>query len=750
MENDAKRELEALREQVRGIASTLPDVVWSVEIPSHRVVYVSPAAEAVFGKSAEDLRRGFSEWSNLIHPDDRERVLATWDVATRGAKIEADYRVITPQGAVRWIETRGQSVLDAAGRVVRIDGIARDTTERRSQERRIAHLSRIRAVLSGVKTSIGGARDRHQLLHEACRIAVEPGGFELVWVGLVDREAGKVRAVASRGFDVGIDLDFDLPKDGSEVRANTAYRALLEKRACFSNDIASEPRPTRIRQAALEMGYRSAISLPLMVAGEVVGVMFMYTRERDFFNEDEVRLLADLGADISLALENIFKGEKLRYLAHYDELTGLPNRALFLEHLQKSLNAAREAGATTAVAVGNIRRLQMVNDSFGWSAGDALLRQFAQRIRTQWPEPEQLARISGDTFALILPNLGDAVSIAATIENAVARATESPVVVDGREIRIAMAVGATVCPPDALQAEILLRNAEAALKKAKASGERVMFYLPEMNARVTETLALENKLRSALGNGEFELHYQPKIDAATGRIVGLEALMRWRDPASGLVPPSKFIPILEETGMILEVGAWAIRKALLDSHDWRRAHDGGLCVAVNVSPLQLKQRDFVATVRRAIDGLSVARDELELEITESMAMDEVEENVKKLQEIRDMGVGIAVDDFGTGYSSLAYLTKLPVNALKIDRSFIATMSSDAQSMTLVSTIISLAQALKLEVVAEGVETEEQAKFLRLLRCDALQGYLYGRPMPAAEVEAFLRSGSQAPGPHNPR
>jgi len=287
---------------------------------------------------------------------------------------------------------------------------------------------------------------------------------------------------------------------------------------------------------------------------------------------------------------------------------------------------------------------------------------------------------------------------------------------------------------------VLFRNAEAALKRAKRAGDRILFYHPEMNARVAETLILENRLRRAIEEEQLVLHYQPKISAASGRITGLEALIRWRDPVAGLVPPGKFIPVLEESGMILDVGTWAIRKALIESRNWRLTHGGPLRIAVNVSAIQLRQRDFVDSVKRSIDGLGVAATHLDLELTESMLMEGIEENVPKLQAVRDMGVNVAVDDFGTGYSSLAYLAKLPVNALKIDRTFVDTMTHDPQSMTIVSTIISLAHALDLKVIAEGVESEEQAKLLRLLKCDELQGYLFSKPLAPGEIQEFLASG----------
>lgn len=736
----AQRDLEALRERVASIATTLPDVVWSVALPSLKVLYVSPAAESVYGKTAEQMSRNFSEWSDSLHPDDRAALMEQWERAAGGVSFDAEHRIITPKGEVRWIHSRGRCARDASGAVVRIDGMDRDITERRDQERRIAQLNRVHAVLREINAVTVKIRDRGALLREACRVAVEQGGFGQVWIGLVDKSYRQLKVVTHHGFgdEFPGEPAYSLDDGRPDSPWHDSIQVLRNRTPYVNNDIAAVPHRNPVRNYAAQRGCRSLIVLPLTCGGESAGLMVLYAPETGYFNADEIRLLSDLGADISLALENIANEEKLKYLAHYDELTGLPNRALFLDHLQKALRAARGTATTTTVAVGNIRRLRMVNESFGWSTGNALLREFAQRVRTQWLEPEQLARISGDTFALILAGNRDAVGIATTIENAVAQAVEAPFVVDGREFRIAMTVGAAVCPPDVDEPEVLLQNAEAALKKAKTSGERVLFYQPEMNAQVAETLLLENKLRRAIEQQQFVLYYQPKIAATTGQVNGLEALIRWRDPEQGLVAPSKFVPILEETGMILDVGPWAIRKALSESRDWRLTHLGPLRIAVNVSPIQLGQRDFVDTVKRALDGLGIAATQLDLEITESMIMNDVEVNVKKLAAIRQMGVNIAVDDFGTGYSSLAYLTKLPVTALKIDRSFVASMTSDAQSMTLVSTIISLAHALDLRVVAEGVESEEQAKLLRLLKCDEMQGFLFSKPLPAGEVQEFLR------------
>jgi EAL domain-containing protein (putative c-di-GMP-specific phosphodiesterase class I) len=258
-----------------------------------------------------------------------------------------------------------------------------------------------------------------------------------------------------------------------------------------------------------------------------------------------------------------------------------------------------------------------------------------------------------------------------------------------------------------------------------------------MNAAVSETLLLENKMRRALENQQFVLHYQPKFDLASGRISGVEALIRWNDPKAGLVPPAQFIPLLEETGMILEAGRWATRQALADYRRWYTQPLQPVRVAVNVSSIQLRQKDFVDTIRHVIEESGAAPHGLDLEITESLLMEDIGRSVDKLRAVRDMGVNIAIDDFGTGYSSLGYLAKLPVNALKIDRSFIVRMVDDPDSMTIVSTIISLAHSLKLKVIAEGVDSEQQRKILRLLRCDEIQGYLVSRPLPSEDLLHLL-------------
>jgi EAL domain-containing protein (putative c-di-GMP-specific phosphodiesterase class I) len=305
---------------------------------------------------------------------------------------------------------------------------------------------------------------------------------------------------------------------------------------------------------------------------------------------------------------------------------------------------------------------------------------------------------------------------------------------NGEDYRIAMRMGVSMYPADDDGAETLFKHAGAALHKAKVGRERYLFYAQKMTETVAGRLGLENQLRQALERQEFVLHYQPKVDVATGVVAGAEALLRWYDPRTGIVPPARFIPVLEETGLIFDVGRWVLQQAVQDYLRWIQTGLQPLRIAVNVSPLQLRDRSFVSDLRGVVGADTPVAGALELEITETLIMENVKLSIAALEEVRDMGIGVTIDDFGTGYSSLSHLAKLPIDTLKIDRSFIGDMTEGPQGMALVTTIINLAHSLKLKVVAEGVETAEQMSMLRLLTCDEIQGYLISKPLPVAEFE----------------
>jgi diguanylate cyclase (GGDEF)-like protein len=423
--------------------------------------------------------------------------------------------------------------------------------------------------------------------------------------------------------------------------------------------------------------------------------------------------------------------------AQYDSLTGLANRTLFHERLAQHVRSASARQDKFAVCILDVDRFKTVNYTFGRQAGDSLLKEIAGRLGEAIGDPAQLARISANGFALLIQGVPSDEGAARKIEQLLHACFDAPFLVGEQELRLSAKAGLALFPSDGAKDDTLFVNAEVACKNAKQSGERYLFYTQGMNVAVAENLQLENKLRLALERNEFVLHYQPKIHLASGRMTGVEALIRWQSPELGLMPPMQFIPLLEETGLILEAGAWAIRRAALDHREWVALGLPAPSIAVNISVIQLRQRNFVNVVSEAVGGAAGAPT-LELEITESLLVEDIAGTIEKLRALRELGVRVAIDDFGTGHSSLAYLAKLPVDTLKIDRSFIVTMLHNVDIMALVSTIISLAHALKLRVVAEGVDSQEQAGVLRLLRCDEVQGYLYSKPLPRERLIEALR------------
>ncbi len=608
------------------------------------------------------------------------------------------------------------------------------------KEEKIGRLSRIQAVTSNINSLIVRVSDRQELFNEACRIAVEHGGFGIAWIGTFNPAANKITPIAWSGIDSESFVQSPSRAWSDALTEQSIVgRAIHEKRAVINNDITADAKKSgTLRQEAIRRGYCSIIALPLLVQGAVVGNLSLFARETNFFTEEEVKLLTELTGDISFALEHIAKEEQLQYLAYYDSLTGLPNRTLFLDRLHQQLRARESEPRMVAVILLDLERFRTVNETMGRHGGDELLRQVAQRLEHACEGKENLARVSANAYGVVIRGARDAADIAQAVESRLLTCFREPYTVNGTELRLAVKAGIALFPTDGSDTDTLFRNAEAAVKKAKTYGNRYLFYAAEMNARAAHALSLETRMRKAVEAQQFVLHYQPKVELASGRVCGLEALIRWQDPESGLVPPVHFIPLLEETGLIIEVGQWVIRQALTDYRDWLTLGYDAPRIAVNVSSIQLHQRDFVDTVSKVIADMKTTPQALDIEITESLIMEDIQGNIVKLKALRDLGINIAIDDFGTGYSSLAYLARLPVNALKIDRSFIVPMANDADSMAIVSTIISLGHSLNMKVIAEGVETEEQSNTLKLLRCDEAQGYLFSKPLPGRILEtSFL-------------
>jgi diguanylate cyclase (GGDEF)-like protein len=617
--------------------------------------------------------------------------------------------------------------------------IVRDISERRQQALKIDKLSRVRAVTGEINSLIVRVRDRQELFAGACRIAVEHGGFGIAWIGACDARALEVTPVASAGLDEGLLMSGKTPvRADSPQGGNLVAVAVRERRAAVNNDIAADAHVGgRRRQEAVRRGCRSAAVLPLVVDGEVYGNLSLYAKEAGFFDDEELALLAGLAENIAFALEHMARQERLDFLSFYDALTGLPNRTLFLDRAGQQLRARGGEPLMVALVLFDIERFQYINETLGRRGGDELLKVLAQRLQDAFSGSDYLARIGSNAFGVVIRGIRDAAGLAHAVEDRVLGCLREPFRAGEAELRLTAKAGIAVYPADGDDADILFRNAEAALKRAKDTGERYLFYAADMHARAVHVLSMETRLRKAVEARQFLLHYQPKIALASGAISGMEALIRWQDPEGGLVAPGAFIPVLEQTGLILDAGRWALRQALADYRQWTARGCSPPRVAVNVSAIQLQHRDFVDTVADAVREAGDLTGALEIEVTESLLMRDMQASVRKLSTLRGMGIHVAMDDFGTGYSSLSYLARLPINLVKIDRSFIGGMTTSDQDRAIVTTILALAKSLGLKVVAEGVETAEQARLLSALGCDEAQGFLYSKPVAAGEMERLL-------------
>jgi len=658
------------------------------------------------GQDAQQLAQAHGVARVLLKPSDNDLIL-------RAVQEVLDERTLRPAA--------GAADLGGEHLRVVVDQLLEKTGALEAQQRRIKRLNRTLETLSAVNALIVRVSQREDLLAEACRIAVERGGFGFAAIKLL--------------------ADAKTVSSGEGSKDPMIDQFPVEPRAAVCDDIEAADVPGRA--AALRRGFRAYAVLPLTFSGNALGALLLYARARDVFDEEEMRLLHELAGDIAFALHHLAQKARMDYLAYHDSLTDLPNRSLFVDRLGQALIAARRDKRFAAALFLDIERFRMVNESFGRPAGDDLLREVAARLRKAARDQDTVARVGADHFAIAVAGFDHPGETIHWLLDGLGQAFAQPVIIDGVELRVTMKAGIAVFPTDGESTETLCANAETALNRAKQAGQRHLFYASEMNARVAESLALEHRLRRAIEDGRLALHYQPKVDVRSGELTGLEALIRWQDPELGAVPPAKFVTLMEETGMILVVGRWALKRAVEDIRRWQSL---GLSVprtSVNVSAIQLRQKDFVDSVLDAISAFGREKPLLDVEITESVLVVDIEETTRKLQILRRAGVEVSVDDFGTGYCSLSYLARLPVDVLKIDRSFVVRMRDAGYPRNIVAMIVSLAHTLGLKVIAEGVEDDEQVRLLRDLGCDQIQGYLVSRPVPAHELERILQPAAES-------
>jgi diguanylate cyclase (GGDEF)-like protein len=567
---------------------------------------------AYFGeRDAQDLARAHGVEQVLVKPSDNDVILAS-------VREVLASRARTPEPGSGQLDPN----LDQSHLRVMVNQLLQKTEALEAQQRRIERLNRTLSTLSAVNALIARTQDRQSLLDDACRLAVESGGFGFAAIALTEK--GHPLGMASYHSEAGVDPAF--------------ARVPREPRFIICNDIEAEA-DFPGREQALRYGFLSYLVLP--TGGEDdAGVLILYARQRGFFDDEELRLLHELAGDLSFALRHLSQKARMNYLAYHDSLTGLPNRALFADRLAQAIATARRARRFAAVVLLDVQRFRLVNETIGRNGGDELLRQIGARMRETLPDEHTVARVGGDHFAIVAGAVENLDQAARTVTESLEQAFAGPFLINGTEMRIALRAGVAVFPGDGDDAETLAANAETALNRAKETGQRHLFYAPQMNNRVAEILALENRLRLALDDGRLSLHYQPKIDMRTSELAGLEALIRWDDPELGVVPPSQFVALMEETGMILAAGRWALGRAVEDIRRWQSLGLEVPRTAVNVSALQLRQGDFVDSVLQAIAGFG-AHPILDLEITESVLLDDIDDSTKKLQILRRAGVEVS-------------------------------------------------------------------------------------------------------------
>ncbi|HIJ82608.1 MAG: diguanylate cyclase/phosphodiesterase with PAS/PAC sensor(s) [Magnetococcales bacterium] len=680
---------------------------WEWECNTNRIVF-SDEMLAIGGLDRPSSSSELSIFLNCIHPEDRVRVghVVSGMTVLGGERSDLECRIVRPNGEVRMVHLVCENHPGDAPGTCYVLGTVHDITSTREVEDR----------LKIVTSVFGGAMEE---VHEHMRIATKV--LENAIEGVVVTDAKGIIQSVNPAF----------------VRI-TGHEAV----EVIGNPLRS------LHGTHTDQDLRDSLWKSLMEDGVWRGEVWNRKKNGEAYPQWEtIIVIRDRAGQVANFI-SIFHDlteirasqKELHFKTYHDTLTGLPNRDLFVDRLNQAVvNAQRNNGKVLVIFLG-LDYFKKINNSLGHKLGDQLLKDVSTRLRTFIREGDTLSRLAGDSFGFIMReihNTKDAVFVAQKIGNALAE----PFIIDEHKLFLTASTGITLFPDDGQEGSTLINNADMALNRAKVTGrDTCTFYKATMGEQANQRLKMEKNMRQGLERGEFVLFYQPKVSLVTGRVVGMEALVRWRQPDAGMVSPGEFIPVAEETGLILPLGEWILRTACQQNRIWRDAGFDRLRMAVNLSVRQFRQRDLFDRVRLILQETGLPPPLLELEITESMVMDNVESVIVTLTRLRSLGLFIAVDDFGTGYSSLSYLKRFPIHTLKIDQSFVRDLTLDSDDAAIINAIIAMAKSLKLNVVAEGVETEEQLNFLRLEGCDEMQGYFFGKPMSAEEFTDLLKSG----------
>ncbi|MBR0898940.1 EAL domain-containing protein [Bradyrhizobium tropiciagri] len=613
------------------------------------------------------------------------------------------------------------------------------------RDRQKSRLARMYSALSAIGGIIMRAQSRIELFQRACETAVLDGIFAATMIALAKPDSDLLEVVAMGGPEreaaVAFRLSVDPDRPEGRGLAGMAFRS---RRPCISNDYFADARLTYFYDIFRKGGARSGAAFPLIKGGKSIGVLIFLSAEVGTFQPDLNALLQKLADNVSFAVENFDRAEekakadeRVKYLAAYDSLTGLPNRSSFSQLLNSTLVAARRCRGKVALFFIDLDRFKIINDTLGHAEGDALLVEIASRLRQALREQDVVARLGGDEFVAILPEPGRKADIN-RMAHKLLSAVMKPMLLKGQECRVTASIGVALYPDDGRDEQSLVKRADLAMYLAKEEGKNdVRFFSKRANTQSIERLVMESNLRKALERNEFTLHYQPKINLRTSQITGIEALIRWGQPDLGLLPPAQFIPVSEETGLIIPIGKWVIKTACEQHMSWRNEGFPPVRMAINLSPRQFQYELLLQDIDEILTRTGMDPEFLELEVTETMVMQNVDQAIKVLSAIKRRGIHIAMDDFGTGYSSMSLIKRFPIDTLKIDRAFIRQLPQDKEDRAITDAIINLGRALGLRVVAEGVENDEQEVFLRDHACDEMQGYLFSRPIPPEEISVLL-------------
>jgi diguanylate cyclase (GGDEF)-like protein/PAS domain S-box-containing protein len=730
------------RVSLQALIDFLPDNLWVKDVDSRFVISNQATATRIGVPGPADLY-GKTDLE-LLPPEIAKKFFADEQEIVRSGKpmIDMEEYVFDASGGKTWIVTTKVPLRNDRGEIFGVAGVSRDITERKLAD-----------ALRDGRTQILEMMAKNAPLEDVLDRLVRLVESQLTGIFgsvlLVDEAGRRLRHIAAPGLPEAYVRAIDGMPIGP--RAGSCGTAAYRREAVVVADVMTDPLWADYRDLAAAHGLRSCWSTPILShQGAVLGAFALYSATVREPVEAETRLVDVATYFAGIAIERKLAEDRIQFMANHDVLTGLPNRALLNDRLSQALLYAQRYDRWAAVAFVDLDNFKNINDSLGHNAGDELLRTVASRMVACVRAMDTVARLGGDEFVVLLVDLPKSADLISATVQKLRTAIAAPIRLEGLELRVTSSLGVANYPGDGADADALIANADAAMYRAKEFGrDNFQFYTPELNAKMREKFLLQEELRNAVARREFVLHYQPQVDLRTGRVFAVEALIRWNRPSAGVVPPLDFIPMAEETGLIVPIGDWVLHEACRQNKAWQDAGLPPVTVCVNVSARQFKEKDLIDRVVDALRESGLDAKYLELELTESLVMQDVETAVTTMKQLQGLGVQLAIDDFGIGYSSLSALKTFPVARLKIDKSFIDGLPADENDKAVASAVIALGQKLNLRVIAEGVETDDQLAFLRENNCDEMQGYLFSRPIPAREIEELLKVRAQ-PDPGAPR